>query len=213
MEDFSIDIEKAHDFLDALEQVVDRPFFDNSEKLKLSVVLADSSLDFAFSVRVLCLNGQLLGASACLRSQFEALVRSVWIYHCANDDQVSRLSTEVLSIETQQGAKNIPQAREMLADLEKLPNLLALTIALREFRDCAWLPLNSFVHSGIHAVHRTRFGAPPPLLQQTFRISNGFCMLAYNHLAVLTGAPGIQKEIMATTSRFLSVLPDVKTGT
>lgn len=213
MQNFSIDIEEAHEFLAALEKVVDRPFFDNSEKLQLSVVLAESSLDFAFSVRLLCLNGQLLGASACLRSQFEALMRSVWIYHCANDDQVSRLNAKVQSAESQQGAKNIPQAREMLADLEKHPNLLALTTALREFRDCAWAPLNSFVHSGVHAVHRVRFGAPPPLLSQTFRISNGFCMLIYNHLAVLTGSPGLQQEIMAATSRFLNVLPEAKTCT
>ena len=75
MEDFSIDIEKAHEFLDALEDVVDHPFFDDSEKLKLSVILADTSLNFALSVRLLCIGGQLLGSSACLRSQFEALVR------------------------------------------------------------------------------------------------------------------------------------------
>ncbi len=107
----------------------------------------------------------------------------------------------------------MPQASEMLLDVENLPHLKPLTMALREFRDCAWQPLNSFVHSGIHAVHRTRFGAPPQLIDQTFRISNGFCMLAYNHLAVLTGVPGIQKQIMAATVRFPSVLPDQQAGT
>jgi len=213
VEDFSIDIERAHEFFEALEEIIDRPFFADSEKLKLSVALVDTSLDFALSVRLLCLSGQLLGASTCLRSQFEALVRSVWIFHCATDNQVSRLNQESLSLETQQGAKNIPQATGMLDDLEKLPHLLALTQALREFKDCAWQPLNSFVHSGIHAVHRTRFGSPPQLIDQTFRISNGFCMLGYNHLAVLTGAPGIQKEIMATTVKFTSVLPAIKSGT
>ena len=213
VEDFSIDIEKAHEFLDALEDVVDHPFFDDSEKLKLSVILADTSLNFALSVRLLCIGGQMLGSSACLRSQFEALVRSIWIFHCATDNQVSRLNQADLSLETQQGAKNIPQATGMLDDLEKLPHLRPLTEALREFKDCAWQPLNSFVHSGIHAVHRTRFGSPPQLVDQTFRISNGFCMLAYNHLAVLTGIPGIQREIMATTAKYTSVLPAIKSGT
>ncbi len=213
VEEFSIDVEKAHELFDALEGIVDLPFFDDSEKLKLSIVIADISLDFALSVRLLCLSGQLLGASACMRSQFEALVRSVWILHCATDDQVSRLNQADLSLETQQGAKNIPQATGMLDNLEKIPHLRALTEALREFKDCAWQPLNSFVHSGIHAVHRTRFGSPPQLVDQTFRISNGFCMLAYNHLAVLTGVPGIQKEIMAVTAKYTSVLPAVKSGT
>ena len=213
MDKFSVDIERAHEFLAALEEIVAHPFYDNSEKLSLSVTLSETSFDFGLSVRLLCLSGQLLGASACLRSQFEALVRSIWLFHCATESQVSRLNKADLSLETQQGAKNIPQASEMLVDLEKLPHLKPLTMALREFRDCAWKPLNSFVHSGIHAVHRTRFGAPPQLIDQTFRISNGFCMLAYNHLAVLTGVPGIQKQIMAATIRFPSVLPDQQAGT
>ena len=213
VEDFQIDIERAHDLINVLEDVVDHPFFDDSERLSLSVVLVDASFEFAFSVRLLCASGQILGASACLRSQLEALVRSVWAYHCATDHQVSRLSKDDLSPETQQQAKNIPQASSMLEDLEKLPNLLGFTSAIREFKDCAWLPLNSFVHSGIHAVHRAKFGSPPSLIDQTFRISNGFCFLAYNHLGILTGIPGIQRELYSATASFASVLPDIKVGT
>lgn len=82
LEESTIDIERAHKLFDALEEIVDHPFFDDSEKLELSVVLAGTSLDFGLSVRLLCISGQLLGASACLRSQFEALVRSVWVSLC-----------------------------------------------------------------------------------------------------------------------------------
>ena len=208
MEEFSIDIERAHKLFKELEDVVDHPFFDDSEKLGLSVVLADTSLDFGLSARLLCFSGQLLGASACLRSQFEALVRSVWVFYCANESQISRLSRADLSLESQQRAKNVPQASEMLEGLEKLPHLQPLTVSLREFKDCSWQPLNSFVHSGIHAVHRTRFGAPPQLISQTFRISNGFCLLSYMHLALLTGVPGLQKEVIAASACLSSVLPD-----
>ena len=213
VEDFRVDIDRAHELFNVLEDVVDHPFFDESERLGLSVVLAEASFEFAFSVRLLCVSGQLLGASACLRSQLEALVRSVWAYHCATDHQISRLSKNDLSLETQQQAKNIPQATGMLEDLEKLPNLLGFTAAIREFKDCAWLPLNSFVHSGIHAVHRTKYGAPPPLIANTFKISNGVSFLAYNHLGILTGVPGIQKELLSATASFSSVLPDIKVGT
>lgn len=213
MEDFSIDIERSHKLFKELDDVVDHPFFDDSERLKLSVVLADTSLDFGLSVRLLCVSEQLLGASACLRSQFEALVRSVWANHCATDGQVSRLSRADLSLETQQGARSVPLANEMLEALGKIPQLHGLNIALREFKESSWQPLNSFVHSGIHAVHRTRFGAPPQLINQTFRISNGLCVLAYMHLAVLTGIPGLQKELLAATACFASVLPDYRAET
>lgn len=204
-----IDIEKTQEFLELLDKVVDRPFFDDSERIETSVILAHTSLDFGLSVRLLCANGQLHGASTCLRSQFEALIRSVWTFRCASDDQLSRLNEQNLSSEAQQRGKNLPQAAEMLFALEKLANLHALTSALREFKDDAWLPLNSFVHSGVHGVHRTRFGSPPKLIDQVFRTSNGFCMFAYNHLAVLTGVPGMQKEIMAVTARYTSVLPPI----
>ena len=213
MEEFSIDIERAHELIGVLENVVDHPFFEDSERLRLSVVLAQSSFEFAFSVRLLCASDQLLGASACLRSQLEALIRSVWAFHLATDSEIELLSKDDLSLETQQQARSIPQANKMLEELLKLPNLHGFTSAIREFRDCAWHPLNSFVHSGIHAIHRTKFGAPPQLIQQTFRISNGFCFLAYNHLGILTGIPGIQNELFASTACFSSVLPDIKIGT
>ena len=213
MEEFSVDIERANELFDALENVIDHPFYDDSERLELSVVLAQASFEFALSVRLLCASGQLLGASACLRSQFEALIRSVWAYHRATDGEVERLSRHDLSLETQQQARNIPQASAMLEELEKNPNLLGFTSAVREFRDCAWGPLNSFVHSGIHAIHRTKFGAPPQLIQNTFKVSNGFCFLGYNHLGILTGVHGIQNDLLYSTACFSSVLPDIKIGT
>ena len=213
MENFQVDIDRAHELISALEHVVDHPFFDDSERLSLSVVLAEASFEFAFSVRLLCVSGQLLGASACLRSQLEALVRSVWAFHCATDNQVSCLSKDDLSPESQQQAKRIPQANAMLEELEKHPSLLGFTAAIKEFRDCAWQPLNSFVHSGIHAVHRTKHGAPPQLIEQIFKISNGFCFLAYNHLGLLTGVPRIQNRLFAATESFSSVLPDIRIGT
>jgi len=213
VEDFSIDIDRAHELIDVMENVIDHPFFEDSERLRLSVLLAQSSFEFAFSVRLLCASGQLLGASACLRSQLEALIRSVWAYHSATNSEIELLVKDDLSLETQQQAKKIPQANKMLEELLKIPSLHGFTAAVREFRDCAWHPLNSFVHSGIHAIHRTKFGAPPQLIRNTFTISNGFCFLAYNHLGILTGIPGIQNELFSSTASFSSVLPDIKIGT
>ena len=54
MEDFSIDIERAHELIGVMESVVDHPFFNDSERLELSVVLAHASFEFALSVRLLC---------------------------------------------------------------------------------------------------------------------------------------------------------------
>lgn len=204
-----MDFSRAEELLDSVASIVDHPLNEDSPRIRLSATLAVSSLQFAAAARVLCAEGLLLGASVTLRSQFEALVRSVWALHRATDAQVDRLSAD-LNLETQQASKNIPQANEMLAELEKLPLLNNLLISLNEFKSSSWLPLNSFVHSGIHAVHWTKHGAPPQLLDTIFRSSNGLSILAYMGIGILTGRPNVQSELIAVSSCFGSVLPKLR---
>lgn len=205
-DDYKMDTTRAEELLSYLADVVDLPPFDESERLLLSRTLAITSLHFAASVRRLCESHLPLGAAAALRSQFEALVRGVWSFHRASEGQVEKLSSD-LSLESQQATKNIPQVAEMLGELEKVPQLENLRVALREFKDSSWLPLNSFVHSGIHAVHWTRFDPPPALVEQMFRSSNGLAVLACQHLAILTGNPGLQREVLAVCAPYSSCLP------
>lgn len=202
----TMDLIRTEKLLDVLASIVDYPLFDDSARIRLSATLAISSLQFAAAARVLCGEGLLLGASTTLRSQFEALVRSNWVVHRATENQIERLSAD-LNQETQQASKNIPLANEMLIELEKMPQLKNLLIALHEFKSSSWLPLNSFVHSGIHAVHWTKHGAPPQLLENVFRASNGLSILAFQGLGIMTGRPNVQSEIIAATANFSSVLP------
>ena len=202
----SMDLNRSEKLLDTLTSIVDYPLFDESPRVKLSATLAISSLQFAAATRVLCGEGLLLGASATLRSQFEALIRSAWALHRATEGQIERLSAD-LNQETQQASKNIPLANEMLSELEKLPQLKNLLVALCEFKGSSWLPLNSFVHSGIHAIHWTKHGAPPQLLDNIFRASNGLSFLAFQSIGILTGRPHVQSELIAATASFSSVLP------
>jgi hypothetical protein len=201
-----MDFSRAEELLDAVASIVDHPLYEDSPRIRLSATLTVSSLQFAAAARVLCAEGLLLGASTTLRSQFEALIRSVWALHRATDTQVNRLSAD-LNLETQQASKNIPQANEMLTELEKLPILKKLLISLNEFKSSSWLPLNSFVHSGIHAVHWTKHGAPPQLLDNIFRASNGLSLLAFMGIGILTGRPNVQSELIAVSSSFANVLP------
>jgi hypothetical protein len=202
-----MDFNRANKFFDVLTSIVDYPLFDDSPRVTLSATLAVSSLQFADAVRVLCAEDLLLGASATLRSQFEALVRSVWVQHRATERQIEKLNAD-LNHETQQTGKNIPLTNEMLNDLEKIPQLKNLLVALHEFKGSSWLPLNSFVHSGIHAVHWTKHGAPPQLLDTIFRASNGLTLLAFQNIGILTGRPDVQSELIAATASFSSILPE-----
>ena len=201
-----MDLRRAEELFEQLSNIVDHPFFEDSPRVNLSAILAVSSMQFAAAVRVLCAESLLLGASTTLRSQFEALVRSVWALHRATEQQIERLSAD-LNPESQQASKNIPLANEMLTELQKFPQLANLLVSLNEFKDSSWLPLNSFVHSGIHAVHWTRNEAPPQLIDQLFRISNGLALLAFQSIGILTGRPGIQSEIISVTACYSSCLP------
>lgn len=207
-----MDFVRAEKLLEVLSSIVDYPLFDETPRIELSATLTISSLQFAAAVRVLCGESLLLGASATLRSQFEALVRSVWALHRATENQIERLSVD-LNQETQQAGKNIPLANEMLIELEKKPQLKNLLIALNEFKSSSWLPLNSFVHSGIHAVHWTKHGAPSQLLETVFRASNGLSLIAFQGLGMLTGRPEAQSQVIAASAAFSDVLPKPRATT
>jgi hypothetical protein len=201
-----MDLKRSEKLFDSLASIVDYPLFDNSTKFSLSKTLAISSLQFAAAGRILCSNELLLGASTTLRSQFEAIVRSVWVLHIATDSQIEHLSAD-LNQETQQACKNIPSVNEMLSELDKIAQLKNLLISLQEFKSSSWLPLNSFVHSGIHAVHWTKNDAPSQLIENIFRASNGLAILAFQNIGILTGRHNVQSELIAATASFSDILP------
>ncbi len=202
----SMDLSRAEKLLDVLASIVDYRLFEDSPRIRLSATLAVSSLQFAAAARVLCGAGLVLGASTTLRCQFEALVRSIWALHRATEGQIERLSAD-LNQETQQASKNIPLANEMLIELEKMPQLKNLLTSLNEFKSSSWQPLNSFVHSGIHAVHWTRHFPPPQLLENIFRASNGLALLAFLDIGILTGRSNVQAELVSAAAGFSNVLP------
>jgi len=201
-----MEVARAEELFAQLADAVDFPPFDGSDRVLLSRTLAITSLHFAASVRHLCGAQMALGSAAVLRSQFEALLRGIWTLYCASDSQIGKLSSS-LSTESQQATKNIPQAAEMIAAIEKVPQLSNPLNSLREFKSSSWLPLNSFVHSGIHAVHWTKFEPPQALLDQMFRSSNGLAVLAFQQLAILTGQTGLQGEVIAVCAAYSSCLP------
>lgn len=201
-----MDTGRAELLIRRLTELVDLPPYDYSQRVLLSVTLAAASLHFAASVRTLCEAELTLGAASTLRSQYEALVRGVWVAYCANDSEVELLSAP-LSEESQRVTKDMPRVADMLRRLAEHPQLANLLISLNEFKGSSWLPLNSFVHSGIHAVHWTKAEPSPLMLDQLFRISNGLTTLAFQNVAILTGRPGLQSQIIHICADYPSCLP------
>lgn len=196
-----IDFEAAEELFGNLAELTDLPIYEPTPRLELARTLAVTSLHHGAAVRLLCGSELSIPAAACLRSQFEANVRAVWSMHCASEQMIERLS-EPLSIENALLNQSIPLLSEMMGSLEKVPACLNLMIALNEFRDSSWKPLNSFVHSGTHAIHWTRYRAPESQLSQIFKASNGLMLLAFQTLAILTGASILQQDLFERTRAY-----------
>ena len=144
-------------------------------------------------------------ASALLRLQFEALVRSAWCLFVANVLQLDKLDRE-LNQQTELDAKNVAGLTDMLDALaRKAPP--ELSIPLQEFQSSSRHASNSYVHSGIHPLRRVRDGYPVALAEQLIRMSNGLLHFAYRLLASLTGSQQLMDTVTHRYKLFADCLP------
>lgn len=182
--------------------------FDDSERLMASRVMCSIAFEHAESAKMLISAGNLTSATGLVRLQYEALVRAMWLLYAASDTAVSKLTSE-LTQETADRANRLPMLSEMLDKLRGKAPQEAVNMLL-EFKEYSWKPLSSFIHGGIHAIHRHSKGYPLPLLEQMVRISNGVSVMVGMLLIILHGGgeqhgtmPSVQKE-------FADCLPDTK---
>ena len=143
--------------------------------------------------------------SAVLRLQYEALLRAAWLLYAASPDQAAKLAT-ALDLEAEHAAKKLPGYLEMLeAVAKKAP--AGLSAPLAEFNQYSRHSLNSFVHSGIHPLHRARHGFPAPLGATLIRTSNGLMHFAYRLLASLNGSQRAMDRVTRLYQRFEDCVP------
>jgi hypothetical protein len=185
--------------------VVDVPLFDSSPRIRTSDVACSLSLEHWASGRILLRSALLPSATVVLRAQFEALVRSIWLLYAASDDHLSKL-TATLSLDSEQGAKNMPQTTEMMRDLGKKAPPQAYD-ALCRFKDNAWKALNSYAHAGIHPIRRHDEGYPVQLLHDILRNANGLAVVSCVQAAILSGRQPLQRAVLAVASKRPTCMP------
>ncbi|WP_368206568.1 hypothetical protein [Aeromonas sp. s5] len=166
------------------------------------------AFEHAESAKMLISAGNLTSATGLVRLQYEALVRAMWLLYAATDTDVLKLTSE-LTQETADKANRLPMLSEMLAKLQGKAPQEPLDM-LREFKEYSWKPLSSFIHGGIHAIHRHSKGYPPPLLAQTVRISNGVSIMVGMLLVILHGGGEQVGKIPLIQREFADCLPDTK---
>lgn len=180
------------------------------DRVEATAAAADLSFDHAFAVRALFEAGAANSASAMLRLQYEALLRSAWLLYAATEAQLEKAGA-TLTEASAAAAKNIAGPAEMLNDLERCaqerPELRGLVVPLREIRETAWAAMNSFVHGGLHPLARTSEGFPDVLAANLLKFSNGMLHMTARISARLTGSDEALKKVEQSRLKFGNCLP------
>jgi hypothetical protein len=190
---------------DSIESLFGDARFDDSSRGEAALAMCEVAFEHAASLKLLISVGQFTSGVAMLRLQYEALVRAVWLWHVAKDNHVERLQTP-LTIESQQGAKNLPSVKDMLADLSRDGPPGAGRILTR-FRDRLWDGLNSFVHGGIHPLQRKSHGYPTTLLEDLIKNSNAVSFLTATVMAELAYDAEIASRLVVLSTEFGDCVP------
>ena len=207
-------LERSHQLVDRFFEILGDTGFHDAPRSEASVGMCFVALEHSEGLRVLMGQGLATSAVSLMRHQFEALTRAIWILYVAPESGATKLLAS-LTVESEQAAKNLPGASEMLEDLRKQVGRSgggvppAAYDMLAHFKETTWPAMNSFVHGGVHAFQRTIEGFPVPLALQILRNANGLATMTAMTLAVLTGDQLIASAMSRIQRDFADCLPDL----
>jgi hypothetical protein len=182
-----------------LLQLIDVPIIDG-QRAQISDTACSLALEHWHAVRSLLEFGLLPSALVVHRSQFEALVRSVWLAYAAGNGDLAKLTAE-LDLESEQAAKNISTVNVMMQHIqEKAP--AAAHSALARFKEHNWKALNSYTHAGIHPLRRHADGYPEALLSAVLCNANGLGVMTCMQAVVLSGAQPLQQHVLEVAAKY-----------
>ena len=198
---------RSTELADSLEIAFALPPFEDHARFRVTVIAGSLSLEHGEGVRRLIAMGLGVSAAVLLRTQYEAALRSVWACYVAKDGQIQLIEQD-LSAEAEKVANGLPSANDMLKGIEQTAPTATFQ-SLKNFRTQSWSALNSFVHSGVHAISRHRDGLPPHLAEATVRSSNGLSVIAAMQCAVATGSQDLVQRVSLAQRSFEDCLPQL----
>ena len=197
--------EATDEFAGKLLHLIDLPLCDGSQRITVSDLACTLSLEHWAATRSLLKTGHLPSAVVVHRAQFEALLRSIWILYIASDEQIGKLAAE-LTVETEQGAKNLPVVTEMMSALSKKGPPQAYD-ALNRFKEHSWKALNSYAHAGIHPIRMHAVGYPDQLIENIAVNANGLAIVGAMQAVVLSGVQPLQRKILDLAAQYPCCMP------
>ena len=189
--------------------------FDNSIHTDLTLSTAQVALEHGVSVAVLVETGHLSSANAVLRTQLEATIRTAWLLYAASDDWITRYVDKARQ-NPQKDPGCAPGIDKMIQDVERKAAEgrapVGVAPQLKVFKEGAWGPLNSFVHSGIHPTALQATGYPLEGAMGTLMNANGLSVVSAMLIALLSGNIEIANGINRVQASFLDCCPPPVSG-
>lgn len=197
-------LEKSEALNSEFSRIFDYGAVDDSKRVTSSWIMCLVALEHSTSVRQLAMCGNYTSAICIIRSQFEALTRAMWLFYAASDKKIE--NTMIMASQLSNTAEQKPNNEDMIKAMQgKAPEQAVMM--LTEFRDVQWRPLNSYIHSGIHALQRHGAGYPEQLIHGIIKSSNGLLSMTAMMAAILTGNEFIAKDIAKIQRRHAECLP------
>lgn len=187
-------IQLTEKFEDEIAQLFQLSNFSNDNKSVAILTTYSIANEHAQAIRELIRLRLLTSAMAILRPQFEAVVKQLWILYIASDVAINKLVAPLTSENEQAANNSLPTCTTMLSEIEKR-GPAGLYRHLSQFKDNSWRPLNSFVHTGIHAVSRHRAGYPATLMTSVIKQSNNLTNMTVIALAELLQDGDLMKSV------------------
>jgi hypothetical protein len=169
---------------------------------------AELSLEHGSGLRMLMATGHPRSATAAMRMQYEAMVRSAWALWAATPVQIDLLEQD-LTRESEAAARQVGECRAMKTALRDSDCPAVLWDQLATFDEVSWRSLNSYVHGGIHALRRGDEGFPLWLALQVVKTSNALVTMAAAMLSKLSGEDRGLAEINRLLPTFADCLPEL----
>lgn len=181
--------------------------FDASARISASFSACCISMEHARSLRLLIHEELPTSAIGLMRLQYEALVRSVWLFYAAPEAVAEKLNA-TLTADTEKAASKLPMLSEMLQALAGKAPAPAVQ-GLNQFKATSAGALHSFVHASIHPLKRHLDGYPLPLLIQIIRNSNGLFTMSGMMFAILSGNTNLMQRMGSIQPAFSDCLPEL----
>ncbi len=198
----------SHYFEGVLISTTDQSLAENTSRYLAVDTLGIISIEHGAALRFLISDAKCYTSSyALFRLQYEALVKAMWTFYIASDEQLELIVGDLSTERADENGKKLPPISKMLKQLEDAKTPAHHTILqLIQFKDISWNALNSYVHSGLHAVKRSMSGYPKELTFTVIRQSNNLMYMSAYLLAIITGNPSVIEAVSHARKRFIDCM-------